>query len=182
MAKDVKKKNTNTKKNVKKNIDKKIGSIDSSMKNDLLKTLRIIFIVLVFLAAFYLLTVMIIGQDEDESSEETTIQYEEILAGSSFSMNDKEYLVLYYDKTDTEIYSDIYTSVTTYQNKDDAVRIYTVDMNNGFNKKYVSDGEGNSNPEEVLDLSINGPTLIKFVDGKVLEYIEGLEKISDYLS
>ena len=174
MVKDVKKKSTNKKKNVKKNIDKKIGKIGSSTKNELFKTLKIIFIVFVFLAAFYLLTIMIIGQDEEKSNEETAIQYEEILAGSSFSMNDKEYLVVYYDKTDTEVYSSIYSSVTTYQNKEDSLRIYTVDMNDGFNKKYVSDGDGNNTPEEAIDLSINGPTLIKFVDGKVSEYIEGL--------
>ena len=177
MAKDIKKKNTNSKKNTNKKIDK----IETNMKNEIVKMIKIVVIVLIFLVAFYFLTVMIVDNSKDEDIKETTIQYEEILAGSSFSVNDKEYLVIYYDKTDTEIYSSIYQSIMTYKNKEDSLRVYTVDMSNQFNKKYISDNEGNSNVTDVSDLSINGPTLIKITDGKVLEYIEGSEQILNYL-
>ena len=54
-------------------------------------------------------------------------------------------------------------------------------MSNGFNKKYVTDGESNKNPESVDAMSINGPTLIKVNENKVVEYIEGQDAISSYL-
>ena len=54
-------------------------------------------------------------------------------------------------------------------------------MSEGLNKKYTGE-ESNSNPKKASDIVINGPTLIKVKNGKVIEYIEGTESISDYLN
>ena len=59
--------------------------------------------------------------------------------------------------------------------------IYYVDMNNALNKSFVSD-ESNSSASSAEELKINGPTLINFADGKIVEYVEGKDRIIDYLS
>ena len=176
-----KKKNTNSK-NVKKEITKKIEKMESGAENDILKVLRVIFIVMVVFAFFYLLTVAIVGRDEEEETEETAIQYEEILAGSSFTMRDDEYLVVYFDFT-SEDASDINSAIYTYSSGygDDILRVYTVDMSNAFNKKYASEDDSNENPETAGDLLINAPTIIRIKDGKVAEYIDDLDDVLDYL-
>ena len=88
---------SNKKETVKrKAVDKKIDEMTSSTSNELLKLFRVLFAVIVVLGAFYLLTVAIVGSDKEEEKE-TAIQYEEILAGSSFNMKDSEYVVVYYD-------------------------------------------------------------------------------------
>ena len=160
---------------------KKIENINSGVEKDVFKILWIIFGVLLFLAIFYLITVAIVSDDsEDESSDETVIQYDEILAGSSFNMRGSEYLVIYYDSTDddlTELTNAVYNY--TYYG---TLRLYSVDMNDGFNKKYATDEESNKEPTSASELAINGPTLIKISDGNCIEYIEGNESIIDYLS
>lgn len=167
------------KKTTKKVINKKIDSMKSNTLNELFKVLKLLFIVIVILSLFYLLTVKIVGMDSKEKNVETQIQYQEILAGSSFSMNSNEYLVVYYDFKDTKL-SNLASSIYnyTYSGKD---KLYLVDMSNGFNKDFIASEKSNTKPKNASDLLINGPTLIKITDGSVSEYIEGVEKIIDYL-
>ena len=179
-----KSKNTNKKNNKKvtaktKNVNKKIDAIETNTSKELLNIFRILFVVIVVLSLFYLLTVFIVGKDDKEELKETAIQYEEILAGSSFNMKNNEYVVVYYDFSDTEL-TDITSSIYSYSYTG-KYRLYTVNMNSGFNKSYATEDESNKNPEKAEDLAIKGPTLIRFVDGKVEEYIEGKEDILAYL-
>ena len=60
-------------------------------------------------------------------------------------------------------------------------KLYSVDMSEGFNKKYVSENS-NTSPENASELAIDGPTLIKIVDGSCVDYIEGTDAIIDYLN
>lgn len=174
-------KRNSKKKNSKNDIAKKIDNVESSTEKQMINVLKIIFVVLVFLSAFYLLTLMIVSDDDknDDESLETAIQYEEILAGSSLTMNDSEYLVVYYDFSDAGL-SELSSAISSY-NSIGSLRIYTVDMSNGFNSKYVSSDKSNVEPESAKDLLINGPTLIKISDGKVAEYIEGADEVINYL-
>lgn len=168
-------------KNTKKEIDKKIDEMESTASNQIYKVLKIVFGVIVFLGIFYLITLAIVGYEPSSDSDdgEATIQYEEILAGSSFTMRDSEYLVVYYDYTSDDA-SKLYSAIYSYYYSD-GKRIYMVDMSNGFNSSYVSE-ESNKNPASASELAINGPTLISIKEGKVDEYIEGSENIIDYLS
>lgn len=177
--KSSKKENTSSKA-VKKNINKKIDAMETTTSTEILKVLRVLFVVIVVLSAFYLLTVLIVGNVDDDTVAETTIQYDEILAGSSFGMRDDEYLVVYYDFTDSEL-TDITSQIYSYSYTGE-YRLYTVDMSNGFNKPYATEETANKKPESAEELLINGPTLIKFSDGKVSEYIEGTDNIVDYLN
>ena len=179
-----KSKNTSKKSNKKvtsknKNVNKKIDAIQPNTSKELLKLFRVLFAVIVVLSLFYLLTVFIVGKDDKDEVAETAIQYEEILAGSSFSMKNNEYVVVYYDFSNTEL-AEITSSVYSYSYTG-KYRLYTVDMSSGFNKAYSSEEKSNKSPEKAEDLLINGPTLIRFADGKVQEYIEGKEDIITYL-
>jgi len=174
-------KSKNTKKNIKKNVNKEIDKMESNVSKEILKFLRVIFAVVVVLSAFYLLTLFILGKDDTSSEElkEATIQYDEILAGSSFGMKEDKYVVCYYDYSDEEL-SEL-TSVLYNYSYNGKYRLYTVDMGNGFNKPYASENKSNTKPASASDLAIKGPTLIKFVDGKVEQYYEGVDAIIGYL-
>lgn len=169
----------------KKRIDKKIDY--ASDKQEWVKILSIVLVVIGILGIFFLITVHITNNSSDttmsdnKSNTEAVIQYEEILAGSSFSMNEDSYLVLYYDKSNSDLSSEFVSIISTYNNKSDALALYSVDMNSAFNKDYVGE-QSNISPKSASELSINGPTLIKFDKGNVSEYIEGKDAISSYLS
>lgn len=165
----------------------KIDSIDSSFSSEMFKVVKVLIAVLVFLAVFYFLTVYLLERDDTSSSTidttpaEADIQYQEILAGNSFSMNDDHYFVLYYDMSSGELKSAYTNMVSTYEDKDEHFPIYTVDMSSTFNKKYSSD-TSNSSVQDLDDLQINGPTLIEFNNDSVSDYIQGQEAISEFLS
>ncbi len=184
-------------KNERKKIDS-IGTIDS----DIFGKIIMVCIVICVFCAFYFLTVFISKDNSNSSSNSNnsssnssnssstssssssssnaSISYDNIIIGRSFSIDDDAYLVLYYDGSNSDLSSTVGTLVSTYKNKDSHLPIYKVDMSDGLNKNYTSE-ESNTNPSSVEDLHINGITLIKFVDNKVDEYIEGQDSISDYL-
>lgn len=184
-------------KNERKKIDS-IGTIDS----DIFGKIIMVCIVICVFCAFYFLTVFISKDNSNSSSNSNnlssnssnssstssssssssnaSISYDNIIIGRSFSMDEAAYLVLYYDGSNSDLSSTVGTLVSTYKNKDSHLPIYKVDMSDGLNKNYTSE-ESNTNPSSVEDLHINGITLIKFVDNKVDEYIEGQDSISDYL-
>lgn len=168
--------------------EKKINKIeyetamDSSIKNKIF----IVIGILVFLLAFYLLTLYITNKnnpkkDDSDTKEKVTFSYDEILLGRSLSMQDDEYLVLFYDKSDekqSEIYDQLYKD---YKNKEEHLSIYYVDMSSGLNKKFSTTEESNKNPSDVSEFLINGPTLIRVNNHIVQDYYEGEESIKSII-
>lgn len=186
-----KKKKNDAEKVMKRDNSSKINQVDfGGFDSDIWGKIFIVLAVIVVFGLFYLLTIYITNKnstDDNNSSssstnEETVISYDEILLGRSFSMEDEQYIVLYYDKSDEDV-SSVYDSlVSSYQGKEDALRIYTVNMGSAFNKSHTTTGEGNHNPTNASELSINGPTLIMFSNQVVVDYIEGEESITSYLN
>lgn len=177
-----KKKKTTNKKKTNVNTKKEILNNLSDTKTS--NIIKCIVAVLIIFAIMYLITVLILKKSSADyitkNDEKTTIQYSEILAGTSFSKKESEYLVLFYDfKSDNaSTYEGLYSD---YKAKDEHLPIYYVDLSNTMNKSVVSENSNHeaSNAEE---LRINGVTLIKFENNKISEYIEGEEDISNYLN
>ncbi len=169
------KKKVNKTNKTKKDVKKEIENMSSGVTTDIYSIIRIVFWVMVFFAVFYLITLYVVGDGVKKTEEpETVIQYQEILAGSSFALNDSEYYVVYYDFTDSEL-SNLASSVSTYLYAG-TKRLYVVDMSNVLNKNYEKE-KSNKKVEKIEDLAIKGPTLIRFKDGKVNKYIEGSDNI-----
>jgi len=175
-----KRKSNNKKNNIKK--IESVGGFDGDIKGKIIAVICI----LCFFGAFYLLTLYITNKNtdkkDDNSTEEVTISYDNILLGRSLSMENGEYLVICYDKSNEDISSKYSSLVSNYKYKSEHLNIYTVDMSVPFNKKFATDGESNKNPETVDSMAINGPTLMKINENKVVEYIEGEEAINSYLA
>lgn len=155
--------------------------VDESLK--LKNVIIVVVAVLLFLGVFYLITVNATKEDDntDEDADTTYIQTEDILVGSSFNRAGKEYIVVYYDKSNSSL-SDISSKVYDYRNKEDRLPLYVADMSNVFNKNYSTDGDTNKSPKDIDELMINGPTLIKFSNDQVSDYIEGIDNILNYLA
>ena len=157
-------------------------AMDSSIKNKIF----IVIGILVFLLAFYLLIFYITNKnnpkkEDSDTKEKVTFSYDEILLGRSLSMQDDEYLVLFYDKSDekqSEIYDQLYKD---YKNKEEHLSIYYVDMSSGLNKKFSTTEESNKNPSDVSEFLINGPTLIRVNNHIVQDYYEGEESIKSII-
>lgn len=167
---------------------KKINNI-SVTDSDIWSKVIIVCVIICVFCAFYFLTVFISKDDSSstnsnssnkKTTETTNISYDEILLGRSFSMEDGEYLVLYYDKDDSDLSSEMSSALSTYNNKDSHLKVYTVDMSDALNSSFTSD-EANHDAKDVSEMKISGPTLIKFNNNKIDDYIEGKDEITDYL-
>lgn len=165
----------------------KVDSISSSFSSEFSKVIKIFVVIILFFVIFYFLTVYLLEKGDDVSTiidttpADADIQYQEILAGNSFSMDDEKYYVLYYDMSLESLKSTYTNIISSYEEKDDHTTIYTVDTSSAFNKKYVAD-RSNRDVEEIQDLKVSGPTLIEFEQGNVTSYFEGEDAIADELS
>lgn len=167
-------KKKNNKKNDSRKIEEVIGD-DSSLVDKLF----IVGGVLLFILAFYGLTVYITGKNNNSTEEkpkEVEISNKEIILGRSLSMGKNDYYVIYFDNDNSSTYTEI---INNYKKE---TPIYKVNMSSAFNKKYTTDGESNKSPSKVSEFLINGPTLIKVSNKKVVEYYEGEESIRTILN
>ena len=177
----MKKKTNKTKRKVEeKNKIENVGSFDT----DKFKVIYIVLGVICIFCIFYLITIFVLNKDENttKTDEEVEISLDKTIVGRSFSMPEDKYYVLYYDAKD-ETVSEEYSSTITnyiYSTSEDHVKLYTVDMSDALNKKYVSE-ESKSMPEKVSDIAIKGTTLMVIEKGKVVEYTEDKTRIEELL-
>lgn len=147
--------------------------------------IKITIVVLSLLALLYLILAIFVTKEldlsTDKEAESENEQQEKvsnaILASSTFNQSEETYYVLFYgfkDEEEMELATTVTNSVT--DNK-----LYKVDTESGLNKNYVSD-KSNPNVTSISDLKVKSPTLIKLSADKVTLYVEGIEKIEEYLS
>lgn len=129
---------------------------------------KIIIIVMIAFGFFYGLTYFIAENNRSYSWENketsSVIQYDEIIFGTMLSESPKEYYVLAFNHSDAD--KDIYdTYIAMYREKENSLRIYTIDLDSDFNKKYIKEN------------NVNEITLFKIKKSKIVEHIKGKEKV-----
>lgn len=151
------------------------------------KIIKITIGVVLILALTYLITGLATGEikfgKEKETEEETSIQYEEILAGQIFNRNSEEYYVLLFNFTDN--FASYYLSLKdTYVSSDGSLPFYIVDLEKKSNKDIVvgEDESVKTNVSSVSDLKVSNPTILKIKNHKVVDTIEGRENILKFFS
>ena len=151
----------------------------STESNEYKKLIMLIAIIAGTFLLFYFVT-LIFTKKEDKDSifkndlEATEIQYDEIIVGTMFNQNQKEYYVLLEEENDQykELFDSYITTIRTGKEK-----IYTIDLTNGFNKTTISD-KATYNKD---DFKVKGTTLIKINDKKIVEHYENKDKIAEVL-
>ncbi len=141
--------------------------------------------VLGVLIAMTLMYLMMIGMEKlgvfeagytKPVSEETSISNEYIMVGEVLNRNEKNYYVLFDDYSSSYSY-DIYVNNLLASSE---TRTYKVDMSKDGNSKYKSEDE-NKNASSISNLKINGLTLIKVSNGRIVDYKSGSDEIEEYL-
>ena len=150
------------------------------LPSEVKKTIIIIVVAVVLLVGMYFLTTVILNKDSDDTSKitENAIQYDEILAGESFNQSEDEYYVIYYDSSNE--YSVISSLMSSYQLNNSDTKLYSVDLADGMNKKYVTDG--NVVTDNASSLRVKDNTLLKFNNGEVSEVITDTNEITSFLN
>lgn len=172
---------------MKKDTNKKDLFGKANYDEQLVKGIKIAIGVILFLVVVYLLTALATGEikfgDKDkEKITESTIQYEEIIAGQILNRMEDEYYVLAFDFTDDN--TSYYLSLKdSYELNIDAIGFYLVDLEKGFNQAIIASDEEEytEKPSDITDLKVKAPTLFKVVKGKVTERTEGTDAVIEKL-
>ncbi len=165
--------------NSKKKNGKKIKKVEYSDNSEISKLIKLIVIVTLIVLVFYGITAILNNDEEEETQDQSaTIQYDEILIGNVLKQPNEEYYVMIYDDEDydTSLYS---TYLDLYKQKDEAIRIYTSQLNNPLNQNFKAE-ESNLDISDISDLKIQSSTLLKINDGKIEEFYEG-KKLVEHL-
>lgn len=135
-------------------------------------------IILVIIVAFYFITIFVLDRKKTKEKENiyTAIQYDEIIVGNMYNQKEDEYYVLATMKSD-ENASSYVTNLENYSKTEDAIKTYTIDLDSGFNKKYVADESDFTLKYPVFSTS----TLIKISNNEIKEVYVGKE-ITDFLN
>ena len=163
---------------VKKN---KIIQSKNGMPSEVKKAIIIIIVILVTIILMYLLTTRILTKSnkiDRTLATESVIGYDKILAGESFNRSEDEYYVIYFDSTND--YSIISSLVSSYQLNSDNTKLYNVDLSDGINKKYITDGDVVTT--DAASLLVKDNTLLKFENGEVVETVTDIKEIINFLS
>lgn len=138
------------------------------------KTLIIIVgVILVLFVLLYLLTSIFITKDFNSSkkntdSEDTATVTNKILAADSLRQTEELYYVYYYDSTNED--SGVSSTILSLNDK-----VYRVDLHDGFNSNYL--GEPSGIVEDISNLKVSDPTVIKVESEKITAFYNGKEEI-----
>lgn len=152
--------------------------------------IKTIIILLIVFGLFYLITYFVVNKENKVVSNETpaVIDNEKITVSNLFSQKEDEYYVIatkksMYEKAATKYepnYIEMYDNyISKYQQQDDSLKVYKVDLDSAFNKNYLSDKTNISN--DLQELKIGNEVLIKISNKKIKEYYVGHSDIIDAL-
>lgn len=150
----------------------------------------VILVVLLCVGALYLATRLFVTKDlfKDKNDTETEevisgeIDYEVAIMGTILQKADKEYYVVIYDQSDKGKYvADMLTLVFAYNEKENHLPVYTVDLSNKLNEGYYDPENVNVDAQAVKDMKVGDITLLKVKKGKITKYIVDYAKMEKEL-
>ena len=160
------------------------------MQNEETKTMKqfliTLIIVIVGVVGIYLLTKYVVKKDNSTNNSSNTEEKSYIdpntaIVGTMLNKSSDEYYVIIYDKTGDNA-TTYYSIVSTYKAKDKALKVYTVDLSNSLNKKYiVTDNKTNPKATNLEDLKFGEVTLLKVKNNKITEAYETTDAIKKAL-
>lgn len=139
----------------------------------------VITIISVVLIGFYFITKIVISnQKEEKYVSESVIKSDVIIFGQMLNRSENEYYVLAYN--DKSNLKNIYNNyIKTYSQKDDSLKVYKININDEFNKKFIANK--NNITDDINSLTIKDEVLFKIKEGKIESYKIGSSEISTTL-
>lgn len=140
---------------------------------------RLLFVIagiLVVFGIFYGIAVLIDNKNKKEEVAGTEIQYDEILVGRLLEQPLSEYYVLVYFEIDSNI-ADYQTQISNYKSKANAIKIYSANLNNAFNKIYIG-SKNDTKVTKIADFKLSETALIYIKNKKIAKVYTGSESIN----
>lgn len=148
---------------------------------------KIMLTLVIIFGMFYFVTYLLVKDRKLDTSEpQSVFDSSKIVVGQLLNRSEDKYYVLatkYLSKSsyiETD-YSNIYMNyINKYQQKEDSIKFYYIDLNNALNKKYYS--EELNITEDLSNLKLNDEVLFRIKEGKIEKTYVGKDNIIDKLS
>lgn len=167
---------------------KRIKASGVSEDTNEIKTFIIIVVVItILIGLIYGLTELL---KKDNNIEDAIvagkINYDRVSIGTMLNRPYDEYYVIIYDSSSNEaiINSTLISQYTSKSNEDNYLKIYFCDLGNKINNDFYNvneDNVSNPNAKTIEELDLGDLTLIKVKNGKIVNYVEGYDKIEKIL-
>lgn len=152
-------------------------------QTEIMKFFIVLFVVVALIVGVFFLSKAFIKEEvKDYVYQSGTVSTDVAVVGTLFNQPLKTYYVLAYDSTGNEVssYSSYASNYTSKQ--ENAIKIYTLDLNNGMNKDYYVKENSNPKATSTKDLRMIDGTLLKIQNGKITKYLEGMDEIKKELT
>lgn len=145
------------------------------VNSDTLEIRNLIFLIVglvVLSVGLYFLTDRVMNKKTIDNSK-IDIDYSECLIGNMLTRPYNDYYVFAYSKIDSN--ANNYNSlILENEKKDDAKKVYFIDLNNKFNENHISD-KSNLKTDNISEIKIKSSALIHVVNGKITETYENMK-------
>lgn len=154
----------------------------SEEQKEIRSFIKILAVLVILFFGMYFLTTTVFNKEEKikRTNNEGKVQYESIILGTLLQRADEEYYVLALDSKDVAN-TYIMNKASDYNSGKNSLPLYTADLDNEFNKKFVSK-ESSYQTDSIDNLKLKGTTLIKVKKNKIVEFVEGNENIANVLN
>lgn len=147
--------------------------------------IKITIVVAIFLVIIYGFTVMFVTDkeveqiDDEQELVDVEIDYDQTLIGSMFDIQHSDYFVLIYKESsrNASLLKDL---MDTYKNKNQATKIFYVNLDDVLNKQYYSE-TSNKKAKNASEVEVTDYTLIRFKNNKIVEYYDMMADIHNKL-
>lgn len=151
-------------------------------KFELKKIIFVIILLVIIFGIFYGLTILIMNNkegkepiDESINYDDAIIDYDTILVKNIYNQSEEIYYVLASTLDDNGVFDN---DLNNYLQKENALKIYYIDLSSAFNKNYVS-SESNFDSRYPI---FNDSTLLKIENDSIVETYVGKDDINTYLN
>lgn len=154
----------------------------SDEQKEVKKFIVILLAVCILIIGVYFLTKNIIEKKQAKAAEanktEVTFDYNKIILGELLNRPYEEYYVMVYSikEAHANYYSGLANKYASTKG-DDALKVYTADLDDTMNKKFYNKKESNPQATSVDELKVKDLTLIKVKNGKIVKYLEDTDSI-----
>jgi hypothetical protein len=154
---------------------------ETSNSDELTNLIKIVLIVVAIIVVFYGITVFVTKKaneaQEKKNNASVKIQYDDILIGEMLNMDGSYYVLI--EKSDDSNLTEYKTLMQSVKANTEAPTIYTTDLSNGFNKKYIASEP--SYDSDLTNFKVTGTVLVKISDHKIENTYDTYETIKSKL-
>ena len=161
----------------------KKNNIKTEEQKEIKKFIIILLAILLIVGCVYFITDKFIEKGDYSNTIPGSINYDRATIGTMLNRHEEEYYVFIYNSTKEE--ASYYSSlINKYQNKEEALKVYFIDLNNELNKDYYNvnnDNISNKKAKTIKELDLGDITLIQVKNNNISMYEDDISKIENLL-